>query len=50
MFRLRLYSHLQAEPQKVLYKINIVLYSTRSGLHVSNIYCELKVNVISNAK
>jgi hypothetical protein len=51
MFRLLLYSHLQAEPQTVLYTINNALYSTRSRLHIINIYCELEiVNVISNVK
>ena len=50
MFRLLLYNHLEAEPQKVLYTINNALYSTRSRLHVINIYCELKINVISTVK
>ena len=35
----------------MLYTINNALYSTRSGLNVINIYCELNiVNVISNVK
>jgi hypothetical protein len=51
MFRLLLYSHLQAEPQTLLYTTNNALYSTGSSLHVINIYCELEtVNVISNVK
>jgi len=33
MFRLLLMSHLQAEPQKVLYTINNVLWSKGSRLH-----------------
>jgi len=46
MFRLLMYSHLQAEPYKVLYTISNALYSTRSCLHVISIYCELKMSVI----
>ena len=49
MFRLLLYSHLLAEPKKVLYTINF-LHRTRFLLHVINIYYELKINVISNIK
>ena len=33
-----------------IYTINNALYSTRSRLHVINIYCELEINVISNIK
>ena len=32
MFRLLWYSHLQAEPQKVLYTISNAVYSTRSSI------------------
>jgi hypothetical protein len=50
MFRLHLYSHLQAESQKVLYTINNALNSTKSRLHVIDIYCALKINIISNVE
>jgi len=38
MFRLLLYGHLQAEPYEVLYTTTNALHSTKSRLHVINIY------------
>jgi len=50
MFRLPLYSHLQADPQKVLHRTKTLYTVPDLVLHVINIFCELKVNVISNVK
>jgi len=35
-------------PKQVLYTINNTLCSTRSRLHIIDIYYELKINLISN--